>query len=51
MYQVSFEKVDWFLRYEVRLKFCDDTDDEAKGVKIARLYSSKNIQAKNKNSL
>ena len=42
MYQVSFENVERFLSYEVRLKFLDDdddadADDDAKAITITRL--------------
>ena len=43
---VSLENVDLFFSYEVRLKFCDDTDDDANGITIVRLLSSKNKGAK-----
>ena len=50
VYQVSFNKFDWFLSYEVRLEFCDDTDhDDAKVITIPRLFSSK-IRRANKKS-
>ena len=32
VYQVSFENVEQFLSYEVRLKFCDDTADDNKRI-------------------
>ena len=33
MYQVSFVNVEQFLSYELRLKFCEDAeDDAAKGI-------------------
>ena len=46
MYQVSFENVERFLSYEVRLKFLDDDDadadtddaDDAKAITITRLF-------------
>ena len=38
MYEVSFENIEQFLNYEVRLKFCDDTDNDAKGFTIAEFF-------------
>ncbi len=44
MYQVSFENIERFLSYEVRLKFWDvdaadaDATDDAKAITITRLY-------------
>ena len=39
MYQVSFENVEYFLSYEVRLKICDNAEeDDAKCITIAWLF-------------
>ena len=38
MYQVSFENIECFLSYEVRLKFCNEADDVANGIPIAQTY-------------
>ena len=48
MYQVSFENVECFLGYEVRLKVCDDApdaDNNAKGI-TTHILSSKNKRSK-----
>jgi len=42
VYQVSFENVERFLSYEVRLKLLDnddaDADDDAKAITITRFF-------------
>jgi hypothetical protein len=45
VYQVSFENVERFLSYEVRLKFCD-ADDDAKGITITRFFFLKTDKLK-----
>ena len=47
VYKVSFENIEYFLSYEVRLTLCDDTDDDTKDITIANLFSLKDRQALN----
>ena len=43
--QFPIENVKLFLSYEIRLKFCDTADD-ANGLTIPKLFSSKNRRPK-----
>ena len=39
--------LNFFFSYEVRLKFCNDTDDDVKGITIPKIFPIKNRLAEN----